>query len=968
MTEAERRKMMEQRQERKAQQKQPKPQHSPQPLALPSTSGVVAKKDPPFAGLLDDFALSPEMAQEIKEIEQNYKESNQKNPYFSRPTSVKSSQKTFDTWMQFCEKIASFFTMFKDFVSLGDKDRTILLRTAMTSAGIIMGAVTVDSWMGKKKPSTGTPVPKVSTEGIKELVPNDLLFRVHQFFKKFRLVCPDETMAKVLMLVTLYSPELSGLEDTTTIQRLQDHYIHLLDCFIKHRFRENAGHMFAKALVSLADVRELAEQSFEMKFNPPNKDGNETVNSDPNSGGHDSNNDRKRDGGFGSSGGPSSSSSQSTGFGGGGSGGINFGSTSGGSTSAGGTSDFIDGASGTSTIDETQIGGSYMNAGDQKGCQDSNGLYNFNSITSNGNYDDPGGYYSHSTTEPSTVNQNSLNLSSRFSGMETRNSKGENMASTREKTQKLIQDIMKSLPTPAVMKIICQLDNSLNIETEKTPEGLKFSTKHDSSPSQLKLQKRRSSGSKRKVLRSTTIASGCSSLNIDDILIKEEAMEIDQNFDALNMIMTDIDGPVLCETTYSLPSNASMVDPVVVKQSNKIHNTSQHFTHPSTIDQYHCNTQDLPPQVNYVRNQSYHKVNHHYKQQQQHNNTTHYSKKQRKHSLQQSLSLQQSTVSSSSNGSYEHLTPVPASTNEQQSPMLSNGTHLNSSEFSYMHVEAASPLSSSSQSSQVHSSTSPRCSPNTPSYHQPYHSYHSNGGTVVQSPVVSPISPSIQMMPGESISTLPSSSTQPSPPPVLPNQSSSYQPPNGSVHHQIMAMSLHSPESPNSSSNLNGPISSTCVELCHPSLHQSQHQYNNFQYMSYGPAGASVRHNHQTVTNYSLENDSAVYSQYDSSKSSSPTVCTTSLSSDTPSPPPFTTSLPSNSSPDNSIDCMDMNLASCSINVSGLTDAEMNAVTTLMRHVHDNMAKYRQEGVPIDTDNLLSSELLASLQKDLASE
>ncbi|KAA0185786.1 HR97 [Hyalella azteca] len=266
MSEAERRKMMEQRQERRIaaalQQQQQQPQQlqsTTQPLIVvaPAVASASIQGPGPTMNLVEEFVLSDEMKSEIEHIEEFYKQSYKANPYSTDIMTAKGSKGVLETWMQFCKKIGHFFSLFEDFSSLCQEDQAVLLQTAMTSAGIIMGSVTYESWIGKRKGGAAGPsIPKVSFDNIEKLVPGDLLYRVKTFFKKFQTICPDQTMAKILMLVSLYSPEMAGLKDETKVQTLQEHYINILSDYLKYKFGAKAGRMFANALVSLADVRE----------------------------------------------------------------------------------------------------------------------------------------------------------------------------------------------------------------------------------------------------------------------------------------------------------------------------------------------------------------------------------------------------------------------------------------------------------------------------------------------------------------------------------------------------------------------------------------------------------------------------------------------------------------------------------------------------------------------------------------
>ncbi|KAK7017010.1 hypothetical protein SK128_024782 [Halocaridina rubra] len=248
MSEDERRKMMQQRQEKK-QKEELKRQTEIQEL--------------------DKYSLPEEAQTEISIIVSLYKKAYQDIPYEEScqqdgPTGVMVP------WMTFYKRIAYFFSLFREFTELPSSDQALLLKTAITSAGIIMGSVVYDSstgrWPGKGISRTGLIPQKVTTQNVERLVPADLMNRVSQFFRKFQQVCPDETMGMILILVALYSPELMGLEAKDTIQHLQDRYTSVLHSYVKWKYKEKSALMFPKVIVSLADIRELAELTSQIRI------------------------------------------------------------------------------------------------------------------------------------------------------------------------------------------------------------------------------------------------------------------------------------------------------------------------------------------------------------------------------------------------------------------------------------------------------------------------------------------------------------------------------------------------------------------------------------------------------------------------------------------------------------------------------------------------------------------------------
>ena len=260
MSEEERRKMMEQRKDKKNKMMQN------------SSQGRNGGEN------VSLYSLSEEDRTEISRIVNLYKKAYAKIPY-EGPSDTDNDQvegfprdqtkEVMHPWITFCKRMAVFFSFFEDFARLPSRDQHLLLKTAITSAGIIMGSVVYDSangkWSSKNRRGKGYS-PMVSSQSVEKFVPGDLFSRISQFFNKFQQICTDETMAYILILVSLYSPELMGLEAKDRVQSLQERYIHILQNYVKFKFREKSSIIFPKAIVSLADIRELADRTSQMKI------------------------------------------------------------------------------------------------------------------------------------------------------------------------------------------------------------------------------------------------------------------------------------------------------------------------------------------------------------------------------------------------------------------------------------------------------------------------------------------------------------------------------------------------------------------------------------------------------------------------------------------------------------------------------------------------------------------------------
>ncbi|XP_068210043.1 uncharacterized protein [Palaemon carinicauda] len=248
MTEDERRKMMQQRQQKKSKDEIRKQCEMQE---------------------LDKYFLPEEAQTEISIIKSLYKKAYQDVPYDEK-CNDDGAGGVMSPWMTFYRRMAYFFSLFREFTELPNSDQALLLKTAITSAGIIMGSVVFDAdkgkWPGKTVARTGFIPQNVTTQNVGKLVPTDMMARVRQFFRKFQTVCPDETMGMILILVALYSPELMGLEAKDTIQQLQDRYTNILHRYVKWKYREKSALMFPKVIVSLADIRELAELTGQIRI------------------------------------------------------------------------------------------------------------------------------------------------------------------------------------------------------------------------------------------------------------------------------------------------------------------------------------------------------------------------------------------------------------------------------------------------------------------------------------------------------------------------------------------------------------------------------------------------------------------------------------------------------------------------------------------------------------------------------
>ncbi|KAF2364584.1 Zinc finger nuclear hormone receptor-type [Trinorchestia longiramus] len=995
MSEAERRKMMEQRQERKvaaALQQHPR-QLSPQsqvlvPVASCSLQNTVENHS------LEEFVLSDEMKSEIEHIEEYYKQSYKANPYSSDMTSVKGSKGVLETWMQFCKKIGHFFSLFEDFSSLCQEDQAVLLQTAMTSAGIIMGSVTYESWIGKRKAggSAGPSIPKLSFDNIEKLVPGDLLYRVKTFFKKFQLICPDETMAKILMLVSLYSPEMAGLKDEAKVQTLQEHYINILSCYLKYKFGAKAGRMFANALVSLADVRELAERSLALEIRHSAIFQLATASSDSSSGGNSS---ARRGSGGGSLEGPG------------------MGEGSGGNGGTGGYNDSSGGTSSTDGASNRDVDGVDGHVG---------GPNNTNCLPVSVDTPLYFGRPSPILTEGFCNSQLDVTKSdSSHRQSPLRNDRlspiNKGRLTKRQLSQLRIQELISIIPPPAIMKIIYHMSEELDIEAKKTDSGIKFLRKNRSGTF-VSTEGKTSNLAFEKSISNIEIKEEFNPIfenyqhpSIPETFIKEEKMDLDSDemveFDALKMLTKDLD---VCDSNADLINDSSLLQ----SQELLVFGNSN-----STLGE---NSQN--PNDGLFRTHSRSAIHHIEQEQEQHlrqpsvqlqsclprrgfdrmgvssllNSDPNSGNSLVSRRSMSPLNFPPATVSADitmngpphATGAYDSSLALVPSSQSGDSAHYRNGDGCPSPQLPFSNHFSATHDRTSDKSPSFPSGSFLNCAPTAQALASgaatTVSTMMSNGHSSMNQSIASRDDSQFSLISSSLPSTSNSSSFSNFEDRYFPrasqvrssnsfsysdDQEASFQQPlcHSSVQRQIMTMSINSPSSP-SDSNYNA--TGTSDKLVGHIRGQVTHLPPSAA--SFMPASQSSPQTAELPDRLPScsPNKDYITMRMEAAFASPDAQCSTPFlpcSPATPSPSPsLRSSSSSNSSCENSSDVFERSLYTSPLNLSGLSDVESSVLQKFFEHVSAHLLLHRNEGKPWNSDDLLPKPFLEMLQAELESE
>jgi hypothetical protein len=150
--------------------------------------------------------------------------------------------------------------------------------------------------------------------------------------------------------------------------------------------------------------------------------------------------------------------------------------------------------------------------------------------------------YHHAYDDFSQLNTHYANLDTEdFSIKQQKDSK----LTLRQQSDLRIQEIFKSIPPPAIMKIICHISEDLDIEARKTDGGIQFLRKHSTAfvtekspidPETLSISSRIGSIKTENVSSNVAGENSCP-VNFSELQIKEEKMDIDvQDEDLLDAI------------------------------------------------------------------------------------------------------------------------------------------------------------------------------------------------------------------------------------------------------------------------------------------------------------------------------------------------------------------------------------------------------------------------------------------------
>ncbi|XP_003748267.1 vitamin D3 receptor [Galendromus occidentalis] len=237
----------------------------------PSTTTTIESTSP-----LNTFSdLSPEDVALIEELVNTYQHCSHPLEAFQSRRMVTRSYvlhlffSAIKQFSYFSQKLSSF----RAIPIMADKET--LLRSSVLEMLFLRSAYAYDDrlkgWVLSHDQPRDVDEALVYLEDVREFVDDDLLIEKHKrFVKTMRQAVPerDNIIYTILMAISLHCGDRKGLLDTGHIALVQERYLMLLKTYLHFRYPDASKALYARILLKLPDLREVAEchQEFDMKL------------------------------------------------------------------------------------------------------------------------------------------------------------------------------------------------------------------------------------------------------------------------------------------------------------------------------------------------------------------------------------------------------------------------------------------------------------------------------------------------------------------------------------------------------------------------------------------------------------------------------------------------------------------------------------------------------------------------------
>ncbi|XP_042881964.1 nuclear hormone receptor family member nhr-34-like [Penaeus japonicus] len=139
----------------------------------------------------------------------------------------------------FCKGMGNFFSLIPDFRELQAKDRSMLLKDAVSKAIFIFGAHQFqedhESWP-RKLLSTSCTFPKITMATVEKFLGDrDVFSRLKAFMHRFRPFFEDEVMTLLSLMVAAFDQQDSSFLVSTDVAERKEKYLRLLKDYVHQR-------------------------------------------------------------------------------------------------------------------------------------------------------------------------------------------------------------------------------------------------------------------------------------------------------------------------------------------------------------------------------------------------------------------------------------------------------------------------------------------------------------------------------------------------------------------------------------------------------------------------------------------------------------------------------------------------------------------------------------------------------------
>ncbi|XP_064478805.1 vitamin D3 receptor-like [Ornithodoros turicata] len=156
------------------------------------------------------------------------------------------------------QQFSGFAQRLEAFCRLAHDDQEVLLRCGVLELCFLRSVMTFDHTRDVWTDVDGTPL--LATSDVERLVSSALFEKQKRFISAFKDLDPDDPTMALLLAVVLLSPDRPGLQDTASVSKEQDYYSVLLRKYLSwRRGTESSGVHYARLLMTLPDLRELAD-------------------------------------------------------------------------------------------------------------------------------------------------------------------------------------------------------------------------------------------------------------------------------------------------------------------------------------------------------------------------------------------------------------------------------------------------------------------------------------------------------------------------------------------------------------------------------------------------------------------------------------------------------------------------------------------------------------------------------------